>query len=475
VTELLLGIDLGSTATKVLTLDGATGQVLSLRQAPCPRSTPSPGRLEVDAEALFIQLVALVHQLPRDERSRVVAIGVAGQMMSLVLIDNDGRVLAPGQSIFDARCADEVEALNAWGPHLLANEGNRALTIHTLGKLMWFARHEPHILAKAYKFLLLKDYVRGQMTGVWATDPSDASGTLLYNQRSGSWDVGLMGDLGLSPKLCPPLIASSEASGSLLSGVARRCGLASGLPVATGAADMAAVQVGVGAELGDTIVSIGTAAHVIVPTREFTNGLWPVQQYTAATPGSFYKFGAVFSGGLALDWFRSLTGATWQDANYSQFVERDSRNCPLFMPYLLGAGSPHYRPGAAAAFTGLRLADNGAALAAAVVDGLVFEVAGIIERLQDDVSRVHLTGGASRLPLIASALAAVLDRPLERTVSTEAAAIGAARLGESALYRGKLTMHTGHTVTVQPDSKAVAFYRQLRPRYEETARVVREF
>jgi xylulokinase len=238
---------------------------------------------------------------------------------------------------------------------------------------------------------------------------------------------------------------------------------------------MAALQVGVGAGPGDTVISVGTAAHVIAPANELKADLWPVQQYTNAIPGSYYKFGAVFSGGLALDWFRSLIGFEWQDAYYADAAERDSGTCPLFMPYLLGAGSPHYTPGAAGAFTGLHLTDGRAVLAAAVVDGLALETLGVVEAVQPDLSRVYLTGGASRLPLVASTLAAVLGRPLERTVSSEAAAIGAARLGDGALHGGEVLAPPMETVTVEPDLRAVEFYQHLRPRYQEVARVVREF
>lgn len=473
--DLLIGIDLGSTAIKVVTVEQSSGKVYSLRKAACPRVVPEPGYFEVDVEAVVDRVLELISDLPQEERRRAVAIGLTGQMGSMVLVDSEGHVVAPCQSIFDTRCAAEARELDNLSGHLLSREANRALTIHTLPKLLWLAHREPSRLVAARYLLLVKDYVRGALTGVWATDPSDAACTLLYDQRVGAWDADLIAELGLSAALCPTVSPSTDQSGALLPGVARRCGLAAGLPVATGAADMAAVQVGVGAAIGDTIVSVGTAAHVIVPTRALEDGLWPAQQYTQALPGLFYKFGAAFSGGLALDWFRALTGWAYDKASVASQGAREAASCPLFMPYLVGAGAPHYRPEAAGAFTGLHLSDGVPNLAAGVIDGLAFEIAGIVDALQPRLGRVYLTGGASRVAILSSTLATVLGCRIEVTVSTEAAGVGAARLAGAAGHGGELPAWSHLTVPVEPCGDDVAFYERLRPRYEEVARSVRGF
>lgn len=472
--DVVIGIDAGSTSIKVVALDRATGATVAAESAPTPRIVPAPGRIEIDVTALVDIAFLLIRRLPASVRQATAALGVTGQMCTAVLVGADDQPTGPAHSIFDNRCADETAALAAECEHVLEHEGNEALSIHTLPKLMWISAHQPDHLATARRIVCVKDAVRAALTHDWSTDPSDASGTLLYNQRTDCWDTELIERCHLPVNLFGGVQASDTVAGDVSSEAAARTGLRRNVPVATGAADMAAVGVGVGARTGDVVINVGTAGQVIAPASSLARGLWPVQQYRYAGHDRHYRFGAVFSAGLALDWLLKLFGASWSGPPMNLPSDTDPATAPLFMPYLAGAGAPHYRPDAAAAFTGLRVGHDRADMFAAVVHGVAIEIASVLSSVAPDaVGRLILTGGASRFVPLVRAVAAATGRPIERTIWEESAGVGAARLAVRALSDHQ----TDFTVPVsqcEPGQDEVAFFTELSGRYQTAAAAVRD-
>jgi xylulokinase len=471
-----IGLDIGSSSVKALAVDAEDGSVSAAGKGEFEVFRPTAGGWELDPESLFGAACRALAQLPDEVRREAQSVGVTGQMCGLVALDHDRRPVGPALPIFDDRSVGESERLAAeFGTHLLRHAGNGALPVYTLPKLLWLRANRPEQFARTDLVVLPKDYVRGRLTGEWATDPSDASGTLAFDQRAGEWDSELLRQLGLSPDQWPALAASTGLAGELMPSAARLASLTPGLPVAVGCSDMAAVMLGVGATTGEDIVmSFGTAAHVISPAAELEPDVWPVQQYSSALPGSWFRFGAVYSGAVCAQWLLGLLNSGASYELFSQAAQRPPQERVLFMPYLAGAGAPHEVPGAAGAFVGLRLGHTREDLAVAVLEGLCFELARIYE-VHDPgrVRRIHVTGGGTRLGPIVQVLADVLDRELLVSASPEAAAIGAARLGAAAAGEGIENQRLGTPTLVEPQPANTELLRSVRDRYEAAAAAVR--
>ncbi|MGI8827595.1 MAG: xylulokinase [Chloroflexota bacterium] len=477
--ECYIGLDVGSTAVKAAVLDGRSGEVTDVSSASYQRLFPSPGRYEIEPEVLRTAVIAALSALPQDVKPAAQGLGVTGQMAGVVFLDRHARTVGRCISIFDTRAVDETAMLEGrYGDHLARHEANHALTIYTLPKILWLREHEEDRFHRTWKVVLPKDWIRGVLIGEWATEPSDASGTLTYDQFAEEWDEALLRDIGLSSSLFPDIIPSHALAGRLTRDAADATGLPLGLPVVAGAADMAAVPVGVGGITPRSlVVSLGSAAHVIAPTDALEEDIWPVQQYTQAVPHSWYRFGAVFSGGLSLEWFLGNGGA---DSDYGLFDGprwNGAEGQPLFMPYLAGAGAPHYLPEAAGAFLGLRTSHTRRDMAQAVLEGVALEVAEVCQSLDLEARRdtIHVTGGASRVRALVEILAALLERPLMLGRFPDAAARGAAVLAWKGVTGAAAEPDKGEgaETMIQPDERAVQYYRDLAPRYRASAAAVR--
>jgi xylulokinase len=471
-----VGLDIGSSSVKAIALDAEDGAVRAIGRGSFEIDRPTAGGWEFDPEEIFRAAQDSIRDLPDEARRSARAVGVVGQMCGLVALDRDRAPVGPALPIFDDRSVAESQALAAGhGPHLRSHECNDALPVYTLPKLLWLRSAQPERFDQVDLVVLPKDYVRGRLTGEWATDPSDASGTLAFDQTAGSWDEELLAELGLPAEHWPQIAASASSAGGLDASTASQLGLPAGIPVATGASDMAAVMLGVGAATPEeVIISFGTAAHVIAPTHDLSQDIWPVQQYTAAAGNGWFRFGAVYSGSICAQW---LLGLLDEEPHYELFDEaprsEDSDDL-FFMPYLAGAGAPHEVPEAAGAFVGLRLAHGRTDLARAVLEGLCFEVAEIYETQDPERSKeIHVTGGGARLGPIVQLMADLLGREVKLSASLEAAGIGAARLAAAADGADDALPLPPPTI-VAPRAPRTALLATRRRRYSAMSAAIRD-
>lgn len=474
--DVYLGIDVGSSAAKAVAVDARHGSVVATGRSPLLVERPTAGGWEVEPCNLWLAAATAVRELPEDTRHATRAVGVTGQMCGLVPLGADREPAARCLPIFDDRSIAESEALErAHGDHLRRHERNGSLPVYTLPKLLWLRATHSEAFERTDLVVLPKDFVRGCLTGQWATEPSDASGTLVFDQGTGRWDEALLEELGLPAAQWPALLGSATVAGRVTAEAAGETGLPAGTPVASGASDMAAVPVGLGATTtDDLVVSFGTAAHVISPVDELAD-VWPVQQYSSASGAPFFRFGAVYSGGICADWLLGVLGDPGGFELFAGAPDRPASEEALFVPYLSGAGAPHEVPGAAGAFLGLRLGHSRADLARAVLLGLVFEVANV--RAAHDPGgrrRVHVTGGGMRLGPIVSLLADALGCELWPSASPDAAAVGAARIAALALGDEEIGRGVPSPAPVQPDAAGSERLAAVRPRYERAAGAVRE-
>jgi xylulokinase len=427
----LVGLDVGTTGVKAVALS-AEGEVLATASHGYPLSTPRAGWSEQDPEDWWQASEAALGEVASGHE--VAGIGLSGQMHGLVVLDDAGRVIRPAILWNDQRtaaeCAEIEERIGL--ERLVALTGNRALTGFTAPKLLWLRRHEPDAYARVSRVLLPKDYVRLRLTGEWAIDASDASGTLLLDVGRRAWSEDVLDALDLPAAWLPPVLESPDQAGL----VAASNTVLQGTAVAAGAGDQPAAAVGVGADRpGVLSVVLGTSGVVLAPLPAYAHDPGArVHAFCHAVPGAWQAMGVMLSAAGSLQWFHERLAP---DVPFARLVEEAEAWEPgagglLFLPYLAGERTPHADPDARGAFVGLELRHDRGALVRAVLEGVAFGLRDCLDLLRPlgvAADRARVSGGGARSRLWLRIVASVLDVPLELTESEEGSALGAALLG----------------------------------------------
>jgi xylulokinase len=411
VTEALVGLDVGTTGVKAVAVS-ASGEVVGSSEAGYPLSTPHPGWSEQDPE-----------DWRRASEEALAALGVtslglgfSGQMHGLVCLDEHDRVLRPAILWNDQRtgaeCA-EIEERVGLG-RLISLTGNRALPGFTAPKLLWLRRHEADVYARIRRIVLPKDYVRLRLTGEWAIDAADASGTLLFDVAGRRWSDDVLEALEIPRDWLPPVSESTEIAG---------------------AGDQQAAALGVGVvDAGLVSVVLGTSGVVFAALPAYAHDVDArVHAFCHAVPGTWEAMGVMLNAAGALRWFRDafapgtqydvLTGLA---AEWEPGVEGAT-----FLPYLQGERTPYADPDARGSFTGLSLRHDRGALVRAVLEGVAYGLRDSLELLRElgvapEAGRA--SGGGARSRLWLEIVASALGLPLELTAVEEGSAYGAALL-----------------------------------------------
>ena len=421
-----LGIDLGTSAVKaVVTAEDGTIQAES--SADLSVSRPSPKYSEQDPSAWLIAVDDAVAQLSAYSH-RIRAIGLSGQMHGAVLLDRRDRVLRPAILWNDGRAETECAELEA-RVELLKITGNCAMPGFTAPKLLWVKRHEPDIFASIAKVLLPKDYVRLALTGTYASDMSDASGSLWLDVGNRSWSEEILAACDLGPAHMPELFEGSDVTGVLTEECASKWSM-DRVPVVGGAGDQAAGAVGAGAVApGRGTISLGTSGVIFVPDFEFKP--YPeggVHAFCHALPGAWHQMAVMLSAASCLSWATNLLGYESESALVAA-VETANRmpDSTFFLPYLSGERTPHNDPNALGAFIGLNHDTDRVSLAYAVLEGVALAFRDCTESLDQagtTLDRLNVIGGGSRSPYWGSLLASAMGLSL---TYREDAAVGPAR------------------------------------------------
>jgi xylulokinase len=343
-------------------------------------------------------------------------VGFSGQMHGLVCLDERDRVLRPAILWNDQRtaaeCAEIEERVGL--ERLISLTGNRALPGFTAPKLVWLRRHEPEVYARIRRISLPKDYVRLRLTGEWAIDAADASGTLLFDVARRRWSEEVLSALEISRDWLPPVHESTEIAG---------------------AGDQQAAALGVGViEPGTVSVVLGTSGVVLASLPTYAHDPEArVHAFCHALPDTWEAMGVMLNAAGSLRWFRD---ALAPDASFEELTTEAARWGPgadglTFLPYLQGERTPHADPDVRGAFSGLDLRHDRGALARAVLEGVAFGLRDSLELLRAlgvSPEKGRVSGGGARSRLWLEIVASVLGIPLELTVVEEGSAYGAALL-----------------------------------------------
>ena len=441
--SLFLGIDVGTSGVKAL-LVAADGEVVGAATAPLTMATPRAGWAEQDPEAWWQASVAALREvLTGRTASRVAGIGISGQMHSSVFLDRKGEVIRPALLWCDGRTTAECREITerVGGEERLRDlASNPALEGFTLPKVLWLRNHEPDAFSRLATVLLAKDYVRYRLTGVLATEPSDASATLMYDTARLRWSEEIMGAVDLPMSLLPEVGGSSEVLGRVTGAAAAATGLAAGTPVVGGGADNACGAAGVGAVLpGQAVASWGTSGTVLAPLAEpvVDPGL-RAHTFCHVAPGIWYMMGVVLSAGAAFGWHREqLARELAGSPDAARQLDDEASTIPpgseglTFLPYLQGERTPHRDASARGAFVGLSLAHTRAHLTRAVLEGVCFALRDSLSILQEmgvALESLLLTGGGARSGFVRQLQAEVYGLPVGTVQMEGGPAFGAALL-----------------------------------------------
>ena len=445
------GVDIGTSGLKAV-LSDAEGKVLATATRSLTVSRPHDGWSEQHPDLWWNAFCEVFDELAHEhpaEFSALKGIGLSGQMLGTVLIDRSDRPLRPALLWNDGRASKEARLLEK----LLPDLGERGCIDPDPGfgapKLMWLARHEPETIEATDCLLLPKDYVRLKLTGERASEPSDASGTLLFDNKEMAFAADIVAAAGFAMEKLPPLIRAWEPAGELRTELRNRWGVSGRVVVAGGAGDNLACKLGVGAALpGRGVLTIGTSGVLCVSTPDFRpipgKG---VQTPPHAAPGQFSSQGVVMSATSAVEWLAGLTGASAQvlDAEAAELLAgarnaSDLAEAPVLVPYLDGVRTPHRNTGLRGTAGNLSLSTSRKGLALSLFEGVAFQFTEVIRTQRDHgiaCETLQLVGGGARSRVWPRMIASLFGVPLVLSRGREhSAAMGGARLAMAAIAGG---------------------------------------
>ncbi len=437
---LVLGIDVSTTATKAVLVDG-TGAVRGIGVAEYGFDVPRPLWSEQDPGLWWDGAIAAIRSVfaaTGVSGADVAAVGLTGQMHGAVLLDRAGEVLRPAILWNDQRTAAECDAIRAAvGPErLIEITGNDALTGFTAPKLVWIRDHEPDVWRRVAHVLLPKDYVRLRLTGDYALDKADGAGTLLFDLAARDWSPEVLAALGIDPAWMPPTFEGPEVTGRITADAAAATGLRAGTPVVAGGGDQSANAVGVGAVVPGTVaLSLGTSGVVFATTdRPLYEPHGIVHAFCHALPGRWHMMSVMLSAAGSLRWFRDALapGEPFGDLVASAAEAPAGSDGLWFLPYLSGERSPHPDPLARGAFIGLTVTHDRRHMTRAVLEGVAFGLRDGLDLMtaagMPVPHQIRASGGGTASALWRQILADVLDAEIATVNTSEGAAYGAALL-----------------------------------------------
>jgi len=435
-----LGIDIGTGGTRALLVD-ERGAVRAGYTAPHEEMMMHrPLWAEQRPENWWDAAVAAVRGVLAKAGiagSQVKGIGLSGQMHGLVILDQADQVIRPSLIWCDQRSQAQVDGINAalGRENVLRYIANPVLTGFTLPKLLWVRDNEPENFARARKMLLPKDYVRFQLTGEFATEVSDASGTAVFDVVRRRWSWEMMDGLGLDRSLLPQCYESSEVSGRVTAAAAQLTGLAAGTPVVGGGGDQAASAVGNGiVEAGIVSCTLGTSGVVFAHMENVAyDPAGRVHTFCHAVRDKWHVMGVTQGAGLSLQWFRNqLAPGTEYDALTAEAAQSPTGAHGLFwLPYLMGERTPHLDAAARGGWIGLTARHRRADLIRALIEGVSFsqrDCLEIIESLGVAVNSVRASGGGAQSAFWRQLLADILGKRTVTLETQEGSAYGVALL-----------------------------------------------
>lgn len=431
-----LGLDLGTTGCKVVSLD-LEGKVLGSAAATYPLLTDASGRAEQDPAAIWDAACVVLRQLTGELGSSFSGLALGGAMHSVLPLGAGREPLGHALTWADSR-ADKLRLPEAELDALYEQTGCPGEVPYHPARLRWLRQANPERFRRTEKVVALKDFVGFRLTGTLATDVGMASTTGLHRLRGDGWDEAALEHAGITREMLPELLEPTDQLGLLTAAAAARTGLTAGLPVFAGSSDGALANLGSGViRPGETVVTVGTSGAVRrVVAAPWLNGERLTWCYRFGGERLF-SGGAVNNGGLALEWLRTTLYSELPHAEGFERLLEDAAHAEpgdlVCLPYLTGERTPYWDAALRGSFFGLGKHHTRADLARAGLEGVAFSLADVFDLLGPDGERVQLSGGVTRNPFWAQLLTDALGVKAELNTVADASAVGTALLAQIAL------------------------------------------
>lgn len=495
--DLLLGVDVGTSATKAV-LSDTSGRIVAAASSDYPTSRPRPGWSEQDPADWWRAVVEAIRAVLAKAGvpgERVRAVGLSGQMHGSVFLPEPalrtgGREAEPLRSAIlwnDQRTAEEcrlIEEAAGGRKRLVELVGNPALAGFTLTKMLWVRRHEPQIWARTAKMLLPKDYIRLRLTGEVATDVGDAAGVMLLDVRTRRWSDAALRTFDIDPAMLPPIVESAAPTGGITPWAAEQTGLKAGTMVVGGSGDNQTGGVGAGVvRSGMALATLGTSGVIFIhsdrPRLDAESDATAGRIVTrcaatgsAATPGEWCLSGCTLSAGGSLAWCRETIapGVDFEQITHEASIVPPGSDGLVFLPYLTGERAPHPDPEARGGWIGLTSRHTRGHLVRAVLEGVTFTMAQILDLVRGmgiDPERVRLGGGGARSLLWRQMQADIYGCEVALPNTEEGPAFGAALLAGVGVgvwpgVAAACEATVRETEVLRPDARAQARYAPVR-------------
>ena len=477
---LYIGIDLGTSACKFLLVDD-DGAVKNTVTKEYPLFFPHPGWSEQNpADWWNACLAGIPELLDGFDAAEVAGVGAGGQMHGLVALDEHDNVLRPAILWNDGRTAEEVDYLNntVGKSELSRCTANIAFAGFTAPKLLWMRKHEPELFARIAKIMLPKDYIVYKLTGVHATEYSDASGMLLLDVEHKCWSREMLEACGVREEQMPRLFESWQAVGTLRPDAAKALGLPETVTVCAGAGDNAAAAVGTGTVgEGHCNISLGTSGTIFISSERFGVDPNNALHAFAHADGGWHLMGCMLSAASCNKWWQDeIIGTTDYKGEEAKITpEKLGKNHVFFLPYLMGERSPINDTNARATFIGMTMDTTRADMTQAMLEGVAFAIRDSFEvakSLGISIPRSNICGGGSKSALWKTITANVLGIPLDTVATEQGPGYGAAMLAMVACGRFASVREAADALvrvksTVEPDAELTKLYDERYAQFRE--------
>lgn len=474
-----LGIDLGTSSVKVIIMD-EKGKVVESTSINYEVSYPQEGWAEQNPEDWWNSTRDCIKELLSRgtvKAEDITGIGFSGQMHGLVALDSDNKVLLPSILWCDQRTQKQCDYLNnEFGQDKLSEyTGNMALTGFTIPKVLWVKENKPEIFSKIAHIMLPKDYISFKLTGIFATDVSDASGTVMFDVKNRKWSEEMIKLTGLDRSALPKAYESWEVIGNVSNEASKETGLSEATKVVAGAGDQAAGAVGTGTvDKGVLSVVLGTSGVVFACDEKFSVDKDNRLHSFCHSNGRWHQMGVMLSAASSLQWWVDNVNCDLEGDKFEKLLSEAEKvsvgsNKLFFLPYLMGERTPYSDPNAKGCFIGLNITHKRAEMTRAILEGVCFGLRDSLEILRSlavDVTEVRVSGGGAKSRLWRQILADIFNTDVYVINSKEGPAFGAAILAAvgCGLYKS-VDEACGKLITVSdkvmPSSENVEKYDKM--------------
>jgi len=485
--ELLLGIDVGTSGCKITVID-QQGRVVDEGFGEYETLHPHPGHSEQNPEDWYCVVCELLRAMfarGKCKAENIAALSLDGSTHNAVLADAKFTPLRPAIMWTDQRSTAQATRLEEQaGKLIFETTYQRPSPTWTLPQVLWIKEHEPDLLDRTVHVLFTKDYVRYRLTGTWETDHIEAQGSLFYDMDRRAWSEELCELAGLPVACLPPLVNPTDVVGTVSSTAAKETGLKEGTPVVAGCSDSAVEDYAAGAiEPGQMILKLATAGNVNVMTGE-PHPHPKTLTYSHVIPGMWYTVVATNTAASAERWFRDLfcgeevALAKKQDKSVYALMHELAADIPpgadglFFHPYLLGERAPYWDPNLRGSFVGATMRHGKAHFIRALLEGVAYSLRDCFRTIEDmalSVGEIRLIGGGAKSTLWSQIISDIFARPVVRPAGCDAS-FGAALLAGVGV---KLFANEAEAVrqctrtrdVIEPNAETAETYAKLFPLY----------